>query len=156
MFKTLKTRISNFTISLYQLYLFNVKKAVNYRIALSIFNDSDSESDDNLLVVHGIGLNKLGGRHQNVEVYNMDNGKRFKARVVGNGQRYKIKAKDGLMLTYNQRKWLGLDSKNSRDVRVNLAVYPILSSEETRSREFLYLRMGLLLALVSFFFSVSN
>jgi len=111
----------------------------------------EHSNDDDILRIHGFGLARIGGRNTYVRVVNVDTGKSFTANAVGAGAGYKLRSKKSLILNYNQRAYLGLDTQVKN---ANIAIHSEKTEEQIRREEFRYMRYGLLLTAIGVFYAI--
>jgi len=132
-----------------KLILSNPKRGIHLK---TIFRAKQNDVDsDDVVRINGWHLKSLI-RHQVVEVTNLDNMQSFKAKIAGAGRDYKLRSKDVIILTYNQRAKLGLKSD---DRMGNLVINDALSDEELRIKELRYTQIAMVVAVLGLLWSVT-
>jgi len=142
---TMKQRFAKIKSQVRDWYIFSHKKAVALSIVFTPHRDHPEHETDGLLRMHGYSMSQIGQRHQMVRCMNMDNGFFFDAKVSGLGSEYNAKSKKVVVLSYDQRAYLGLEYKAKN---ANIAVYPVADESRNRREELQITRIILVATLI--------
>lgn len=142
---TMKQRIAKMKRDLLDWYILSYKKAVKLSIIFTPHKLHPEHETDGFLRMHGYTMSKVGRRHQTVKCINLENGLSFTAKITGVGSVYNAKNRGVVVLSYDQRAYLGLEPNAKKG---NIAVYPISDEDRNRREELQITRIILAATLI--------